>query len=72
MLSICKYNPKSQTILHVNKCIRIHLTTNTGYYTLHPVNIDIISIVLGYILSFLPQKSPHNLVIDCQFLVYPE
>ena len=72
MLSNHKHHPESQIILHVNKCIRIHLTTNTGYYTLHPVNIDVISIVLEYILSFLQQKSPHNLVIDCQFPVYPE
>ena len=72
MLSICKYGPESQTILHVNKYIRIHPTTNTVEYPVFPVNIDVISIVLEYILSFLQQKSPHNLVIDCQFPVYPE
>ena len=72
MLSNYKQHPESQTMLHVNKCTRIHFTTNTGYYILHPVNIDVISIVLEYILSFLQQKSLHNLVIDCQFPVYPE
>ena len=72
MLSNYKQHPESQTTLHVNKCTRIHFTTNAGYYTLHPVNIDVISIVLEYILSFLQQKLLHNSVIDCQFPVYPE
>ena len=72
MLSICKYDPESQTILHVNEYIRIHPITNIVEYPVFPVNIDVISIVLEYILSFLQQKSPHNLVIDCQFPVYPE